>query len=340
MNGALLALALAAVPPPAYGVEAAFPPFRLEVPPIPARPSLRALARAAAGSVPLNVVQINLGLLRVPGVGDIVAYVDRRARLMPRVVGELSLEKDVDVFVFEELWEEGHAKILAAELEGRGYTVIRPSRKPFPFLQGSGMMVAVKEWIPILEAYYYLFEDRANYERNVYKGMVLLTLKPLEDAPPMVLVGAHLQSVPDPRADDSIAAQKGQIRQIGRIIGEHARKGAESLVLLCDCNLQDDQENYKSLTEGLGLADVMSLLYPGREAPSMSPENPLNRMGPQPLDRDIRIDYVWARGGAKAGVTPVEAQAVFNRPYATSEGPLYLSDHYGVYARLSYGVEP
>lgn len=291
---------------------------------------------ATVGGVTLDIVTFNVGLLSIPGLGDIVPAVTPRSWLIPGAVGAFAQNDDIEIFMIEELWDDRHAAPIRSEFEKRGYHVLRPPHAPFPFLTSTGLLLAVKDNIEILSADFLQYEYRAGYEKNAFRGMLICLMRAAPGAEPFVFIGTHMQSVPDYTDYPAYAAQRREVDELGAAIKLYTKNGRRALLIAGDLNMEPWEQNYKLLTSRYNILDAYKQVYPDQEAFTMVPSNPLTQTGVKPLTKSIRIDHVLVRDGQKGAWKAQTAAVVFDQPIATPGGPLHLSDHFGMRMRLVY----
>jgi endonuclease/exonuclease/phosphatase family metal-dependent hydrolase len=114
-------------------------------------------------------------------------------------------------------------------------------------------------------------------------------------------------------------------------------------LLLGDFNAQPDSDEIRFLSglavhEGRSVhfADAWVYAGDGSLGATFARENDYARKNREP---SRRIDYIFVRGpDRELRGEPLVAQLAFNRPTPGQEGPIWPSDHFGLYAELA--VEP
>lgn len=122
-----------------------------------------------------------------------------------------------------------------------------------------------------------------------------------------------------------------------------AQAGFLPPVLLGDFNAEPDADEIRYL-RGLGVVDGKSVHFAdawvyGGDGSSGSTYDPRNEYARRNREPARRIDYVFVRGpDAELRGEPLSTKVVFNTAEAGPEGPIWPSDHFGVYAEIA--VEP
>jgi endonuclease/exonuclease/phosphatase family metal-dependent hydrolase len=115
-------------------------------------------------------------------------------------------------------------------------------------------------------------------------------------------------------------------------------------ILMGDFNAEPDSDEMRYL-RGLHVVDGKSTyfadswVYGARDAKSSATFDPRNDFARTHREPPRRIDYIYVRGpDAELRGEPLRARLIFDQPSAGANGPIWPSDHFGVYAELA--VEP
>lgn len=241
-----------------------------------------------------------------------------------RAIGWRLASLDLDVIAFQEVWTDDARHRLAAA--GRAAGLTNAWHHPPGF--GGGLLVLTR--LPIRTARFDMFSLRGDPARpdhpDYYGGKGWATIELETPAGPLIFVDTHLHAPYRNDVPHGYRAHRvGQISELALA----SRKLQHPIIVLGDFNFSDDDPEHAILTGLTGLRDVAVELN-ARSATVLG-ENPYRASTRKP---DRRVDYVFARDGAGAGVVPLHTQRVFDERLELDGGAASCSNHAGVLAEL------
>ncbi len=296
----------------------------------------------------ISVLTYNLGLLRAQFVGDLVKNVNGRAKVLPAALVDFAEKNKVTVLALQEVWENDHAKDIAAALEKAGYEVIRPAHKSGVGIS-SGLVTAFKKDDLTLSddgVHFVPFENAIKSGAEVLSGKGALSIELSPRKHPTVsldILNTHLQvltvnsetGVSKDRA--ATKAHQGQSELLKKTTAVWKEKGHPFLVV-GDFNVGPalGKAEFDFLIKALDMNDVFETLKVAE--PTWDRENPLIKTGRFPNDPSDRIDHILIHNGKSARLEAKRAQIVLNETMKELESP--LSDHYGAFAEVELAETP
>ncbi len=284
-------------------------------------------------SVDLGFLSYNAGLLRIARVYEPVPHVAPRLAVLPSVI----LGVEADVVALQEVYEPGQRAHLVAGI-GHAY----PHRAYVPGGRArfdSGLVTFARH---PHRSRLVRFTRGALNERVFGWKSVLVSELDVEGVGAVTVLNLHATSggiFTPPDHPEIMEERDHQMRQLIDV----AASAPGVVVMLGDFNAGPGvaDANYRSVLRA-GFVDVYGHLLPDSAAPTWDPRNGLNVGGLHSALPPQRIDHVFVRArDLDAGrVTPLEARVVFTDACVSvpSRGAFTPSDHYGIFARLSFGA--
>ena len=265
----------------------------------------------------VRVATLNVWALPTPFAQQVSARMREIGSLLPRL--------DLDVIAFQEVWTSNARDRLIAGGRQTGLVHVWHTDTS---LGGSGLMVLSR--LPIEHARFERFALRGPPEQiaqgDFYGGKGFVQLRLNTPAGPLTLINTHLQA----RYSKSVPHEYRSLRT-GQIVqlAINAMEFEDPVVATGDFNFRDDDAGYRVLTGLTGLRDVAAEL--GRREETVLRNNPYRLMNPR---SGKRIDYVFARNGARSTVKPLSVERVFDELLTLDGRPAAFSNHAGVMAEL------
>ncbi len=239
-------------------------------------------------------------------------------------IGVRLRDLDVDVAAFQEVWTRGSRRALRAACAPAGLVHAWTNHVAFG---GSGLLVLSR--LPITSAHFERFSVRGRPERvdhgDYYGGKGFLRISLAHPEGPLSLYTTHLHAR---YADDVEHAYVPQ--RIAQIV-QHASalwSAEEPTLAVGDFNFSESDVEHRVLCGLAALRDLAAELDQ-REATALH-SNPY-RSAAKP---DRRIDYVFARDGVHARVTPLRIARVLDEIFSLEGRAASVSDHAGLLAEL------
>lgn len=192
----------------------------------------------------------------------------------------------------------------------------------------SGVVILSK--FPIVESETLKYSACAGMDCLANKGAVRARL----DVPGVGLVdvvGTHLNS------DGKDSVRSAQLEQVDELL---ARAGGNVPVLFGgDFNFHSETAPYSDMVGAMGFRDLHAeyrTFHPELDSVAWfgftyDPDRNSNLTWQAPMSRAERLDYIWARDGACAGIQVEQTALLMDHKV----GGLHLSDHFGVRADLT-----
>lgn len=284
-------------------------------------------------SVDLGFLSYNAGLLRIARAYEPVPHVGPRLAMLPTAI----LGVEADVVALQEVYEHRQREHLAA---GLGH--VYPHRAYVPGSRvryDSGLVTFARH---PHRSRLVRFTRGALNERVFGWKSVLVSELDVEGVGAVTVLNLHATSggiFTPPDHPEIIVERDHQIRQVIDV----AASAPGVVVMLGDFNAGPGaaEENYRSVLRA-GFVDVYGHLTPEASEPTWDPRNELNVGGLHSALPPQRIDHVFvrARDLDAARVTPIEARVVLTERCVrlSNAESVTPSDHYGIFARLSFGA--
>ena len=192
----------------------------------------------------------------------------------------------------------------------------------------SGVVILSK--FPIVETETIKYSQCAGMDCLANKGAVRARLD-VPDVGKVDVVGTHLSS------DGKDSLRSAQLEEVFALL-ERAQ-GDVPVLFGGDFNFHSETAPYSDMVGGMGFRDLHAE-YRARhpELDSISwfgftydPDRNSNLNWQAPFSRAERLDYIWAKDGACAGVVVDQTSLLLDQ----AVGGLHLSDHFGVKADLT-----
>jgi endonuclease/exonuclease/phosphatase family metal-dependent hydrolase len=323
---------------------------------------------AQAASSEIKLLTYNVGLLRMPGKGDMVHEVDLRAQAIPTALSTFVNANHPDIILLEEVWEQAHQQRIKSTLETLGYQVEIPvgQKGQFaPFTLGAalslmdvgyhgstGLLVAwnsktIQSLSDLVVDSYGPRNLLAYYEAGTAKGLVFGHFNMIANGTPIFFLGAYSTAMDvNPKDgsildnDDARELQKlnlGQIQLVSSTVKNNAHAN-EVTVVMGDFNTGPGlaDQNFDMLEKSLGL----SSLHP-KEGATWDRTNRLVIEGLYPNDPTSVIDHIFVGETENMSFHLTKSSLAFVKDRAekkigfrfgksqTEEFP--LSDHFGLF---------
>lgn len=295
----------------------------------------------------ITVLSFNVGWLRYPldaqlhpvlNAHDLVPHVAERSAAFTGVLTTFLKGHSADLIVLQEVYELDLAKEMNRFFKAMGYTVLWPHRKDATRMYPAGLFVAVKR-LQITQSDFFAFGDeaRAGNEKLLDNGVLLASLKDPESGQALQLAALHLQALTVDKtgkatSEEELKAFRKQVEITHNHISKNSKPGLATLAV-GDLNVGPilAGRQYRDLLQTLGLASAFFELKPQAKPNSTwDQKNPLVAGGDFSNDPSDMVDHVLFD---KATLETNFASVVLNQTLPEKEFP--LSDHYGLYVRLS-----
>jgi endonuclease/exonuclease/phosphatase family metal-dependent hydrolase len=240
---------------------------------------------------------------------------DVRARL--RALGGILAGSDFDVVCLQEVVHRGSTALLRRTAPGLRY------RASTGAVQIAGGLVLLSRW-PIVEYRFRRFRVTGPSRPEAFMRKGVQVARVHTPGGPLTVVNTHLSA----NRDDDWSPQNrytrvaaAELAEIAECIG--AADPEAPMVVVGDFNVPRDSAVLRTFAEGAGLHDVLH----GDNSPTYRP----TARFPHPP----ALDQVLIRPGRERPLT-ARATLMFQDPVALPDGrTAYLSDHYGIAARLT-----
>jgi len=260
----------------------------------------------------LSVVTLNTYLCRVFG-RDLCPQPDRRARL---IRDELP-HADADLICLQEVWDDQLSALVTSAL--RGYQIVQAPATSWRTPMGAGLVIATR--LPV---------------REVIFRPICSTLRPKEMLAQrgLLVVLVQYESTLVAVATTHLGRGLPWLRRRQHQAFLATLNPLDQPMILCgDFNVATRRADRRRFStpvemERRGFRDVLAEFHGlgAEEMPTVDRVNPLVRRGD-----NRRVDYIWVRSAAGLDWQVRDASLAFNTPV---DG-LYVSDHYGLAARLA-----
>lgn len=253
----------------------------------------------------VKILNYNLGLLSVPIVGDQVPIVSERAKVLIEELPARLQANDTDLAVFQELWNDNHARALTQQLSDQGYLTFRPSERVH-LAYGNGIVIAAKKKFKFLHGPFFIpFQQQAGIQKLTKHGFTISLIQ-AEGGSPFIWVGAHTQNISTQNGfstkPDEYYAHWKQMEQLGRTIDSWIQSYPYPVLLAGDFNVGPDyaQSLYWNVTQLEGFKNHSeSALSPFQRPMTWDKDNPLVKFGLFPDEDSALIDHILSRDGAQ-----------------------------------------
>lgn len=255
----------------------------------------------------LRVATLNVWAMPPP-LGKHISWRMRR-------IGEELRRLDVDVVGFQEAWMPPARRRLVREAREAGLPHVwtNPDEPG-----GGGMIVASRHPIEDARFTQFALPWAATRVRNLnyYAGRGFVDVRLHTPEGPLRLINTHVHS----------QSRRYRVAQIVELSGR-IQQAEEPMIAVGDFNFRPRHPEYRIWRGLSGFRDVA--LEAGNPQPTVYPGNPLKERSTA-----RRIDYVFARDGARQGLVAAHAERAFDGPLLRNGRPLTFSDHAGVLAEL------
>lgn len=283
----------------------------------------------------LSLLTLNAGLLRFLGDRFQPApHVQARAEALPAAL----LDSGADVIALQEVYEEPHRRLLQARLAATHAHVARPPAGTAWGLE-NGLMVFSRHELQATSLRLFragMLEERLFDHKGVLAAELVLGGLPLAIFNVHTTAGGAFTH-PEHRRCDRVRAD-----QIGEVLAWVSERGATPVVV-GDLNAGPgvSDANYRLLERG-GFTDVHRLCNGAAAEADVTwdPRNALNARGPHRTSPPQRIDHVFLRASdvERRAMRPLSSAVVLREAQvATADGPVTVSDHYGLIVSLEVG---
>lgn len=273
-------------------------------------------ASGAATRGRVRIASLNVWALARPLARDVA----ERMVLIGGALGELN----ADLVAFQEVWTAAAGRALLAAGRAAGLDHAWNGQRE---TGGSGL-VALSRW-PIERTAFEAFATRGLPERfwhgDYWGAKGFGTLRVTTPAGPLAFVDTHLHAQYDENAYPEYHTHRmGQVVQLSAALAPID----VPTIAAGDFNMRPDAPEYRALAGLSGLRDVAA--EAGDPRPTSLRANPYNRDD----ESDARIDYVFARDGARRALRVLRAERAFDGPIRIGGREAALSDHAGLLVDL------
>lgn len=263
----------------------------------------------------VKILTFNTGLMEL-SVGslsfDFVPHVEERAVLLLDAL----LEADADVVCLQEIFRREDMELLRTLSGVYPHMYFSDHENP---LKRSGLCILSKNSFSVEKVMKF---KTVGFEKFVKKGAVkiLLTEGPYSGTEivnvhfPYGGFGSYSQTIPS-----TVRKREKNIRHM------HKRIHSESstVVVAGDFNFGPtiSPQNMRSI-KALGYEEISNGDI------TWDVENPLNRLFPASVS--VVIDHIFINKKRDSEFSVIESKRIFDMPFETKNGPLFLSDHFGL----------
>jgi hypothetical protein len=314
-----------------------------------AAPTSTAQEAAPGATSAIRILTYNLGLLRAFGT-DYVPTVDARAKAAGPEIARFTADDSPGIMLFEEVWYASQSDAIMRELSPQGYTFASPGVRGILGL-GSGLLLAVKDPLRIVEWTFTPFRKNPFMERFARKGVLEAVIEDQSDGTQFALVGTHTVALDtvngEPKDKSQVADHTDQVSQILAAVEARSQNGQVPVLLLGDFNVGPGyaDASYRLIASADGLREAGESLTV-EAIITWDPENPLVKYGRYPMEPAAKLDHIFLNDGGALRWTPREARRVFDTPAddlsitpvkGAGPVPTPLSDHYGFMVDVELG---
>ena len=261
-----------------------------------------------------------------------------RKERMTLIVGAVS-ELNPDIIVFQEVFENWEAEILKKGLARSGYLL--ENMRHFSFPKSSTGMMVVSRYPIVDERFkpYFGFDPDSGKEKIIraqasflidFKGkkILFITSHIMPRILPTWIKGKVINY------DINQVEQILEFYQLAEFTAQEQReKSANTVIVAGDLNADPCLISYQLFLSLTGLKDAYTYLYPDKKITTYSPKD-----NPFAVIASGAIDHIlFGNFSSELGLVASSAKVLFNQPYKSPSGKsLFLSDHFGIWAKFSF----